>query len=614
MKQNLPLITVVTIFMFLLLIILNVTINLKSIGIKTAEQKAIDISLLVKHSLTSQMVTNTIEKREIFLEQIKDIKNIEKIWITRSENINKQFGNGLASENKKDRIDEKVLKEGKENILLNDNWVGKNTLRYTTPYKAESNGTINCMNCHIASEGEVLGTISIIINIDDIKNTGVSTVINISILSLIVARLFFLFFYFTFSPFINFFKDIKNVMKFAENGDYSKRVEPTNNENIKDVSIWINNLLNKIETSLKNIEQNMRVFMKYNDSDSNDILINVQNKSEELSNIYNFKKIIEKNMTVYDIYEKISDVLINYFKITDFSILEIDTEKKFTKTIIYIKDSESIDTNSIELQKYICKDEKNDLNTEIESTNYLSNCNKICEKRKKQFYICSPFNLNKHLTLLLNFQIDTKEEFERIKKLKFKIENFIEISKTEIINKKLLDELKLSTTTDGLTSLFNRKFLDDKIKIIEKEVTRVDISYGILMVDIDFFKEVNDKYGHDIGDKAIITMANTLIENTRDTDCVIRYGGEEFLVILWNCQKDNVKLVAEKIRESFNKKIIQRPNENFSKTTSIGCSYFSKDTLPFKDMIKRADIALYQAKNSGRNKSVFQEEFFEFEI
>lgn len=85
MKKNLPLISATTILIFLTLIVLNISINLKNTGVKTAQQKAIDISLLVKHSLTTQMVTDTIQKREIFLEQIKEIKNIEKIWITRSE-------------------------------------------------------------------------------------------------------------------------------------------------------------------------------------------------------------------------------------------------------------------------------------------------------------------------------------------------------------------------------------------------------------------------------------------------------------------------------------------------------------------------------------------------
>lgn len=607
MKQNLPLITVVTIFIFLVLIILNVSVNLKSIVIKTAEQKAIDISLLVKHSLTTQMITDTIKKREIFLEQIKEIKNIENIWITRRENVNKQFGYGLKNENNADWIDKNVLETGKEKTFLNDIWIGKNTLRYTIPYKAESSGKINCMNCHNAQEGEVLGAISIVLNIDDIKTNGVETVISISILSLFIVVFFRFFIYVTFSPYIKFFKNIKNVMKFAESGDYSKRVKKFHNENLNDVSLWINNLLNKIENSLKNIEQNMRVFMKFNNENENkDILLNVENKSGELSRIYNFKKIIEKDIYVYDIYEKIGVVLKTYFKITDFSIVEVDIEKKTTKTIISIVDNEVDDTFLCDTKSFICKSEKNGL--EIESTNYLNNCNKQCDKIKRKYYLCTPFNITKTLSLVLNFQTDDLDDYVRIKQLKFKIENYMEVAKTEIINKKLLEELKLSTKTDGLTSLYNRKFLEDKIKIIEKEVTRMDVEYGILMIDIDYFKDVNDKYGHDIGDKTIITMAQTLLENTRETDYVIRYGGEEFLIILWNCPKDNILIVAEKIRENFNKKVIIGHNIKFNKTASIGCSYFTKFTGDFKSMIKKADIALYQAKRSGRNQCVINKE------
>lgn len=601
MKKNLPLISATIILMFLVLILLSITINLKNIGIKTAQQKAIDISLLVKHSLTTQMVTDTISKREIFLEQIKEIKNIENIWITRSEILKKQFGEGFRSENNGDKIDKEVLLTGIEKNILHDSWVGKNTLRYTIPYKAESTGKINCMACHNAKEGDVLGSISVVLNIDDIKTNGVETVISVSILSFFIVFFLGIFIYFTFSPFIKSFKNIKNVMKFAEEGNYSKRVDFFDNEEVDDVSTWVNNLLNKIEKSLKTIESNMKTFMKYNmDNEQKDILLNVEQKSEELKLLYNFKKTIERDFNVIDIYNRIEDILLEYFKISDFSIIEFDNEKKINNVIIEHPIQQTDDNFR---KNFVCRAYKT--NNIVDSSDFIKICNQECRQIKNKLHLCIPYNITKKLSIILTLKADNEEEFNRIKSLKYKIENFIEISKTEIINKKLLEELKLSSKTDGLTNLYNRKFLDDKIKLIEKEVTRVDITYGILMIDIDYFKEVNDNYGHDIGDKTILTMAETLLENTRDTDYIIRYGGEEFLVILWNCDKNKVHSVAEKIREQFNKKkIIRKENEYFYKTTSIGYSYFSKDTENFREIIKYADIALYQAKHTGRNKSV----------
>ena len=125
------------------------------------------------------------------------------------------------------------------------------------------------------------------------------------------------------------------------------------------------------------------------------------------------------------------------------------------------------------------------------------------------------------------------------------------------------------------------------------------------MIDIDFFKKVNDTYGHDIGDKAIQIVAQTLNENTRNSDTIIRYGGEEFIVLLHNCDESSVVSVAEKIRTAFMKKNIPvTPTTTINKTLSIGACVFPKDSIDLKECIKNADIALYEAKNSGRNKTV----------
>jgi diguanylate cyclase (GGDEF)-like protein len=164
--------------------------------------------------------------------------------------------------------------------------------------------------------------------------------------------------------------------------------------------------------------------------------------------------------------------------------------------------------------------------------------------------------------------------------------------------------LETSARTDPLTGLFNRKYLEESIEQIVQQSKRTKISYGILMVDIDYFKMVNDTYGHDVGDEAIRVIANTLIENTRDSDIVIRYGGEEFVVLLYNCDAKYVVNVAQNIKEAFSKRKINAGSTNFSKTISIGASIFPNNAESFWQCIKYADIALYHAKETGRNKVV----------
>ncbi len=124
------------------------------------------------------------------------------------------------------------------------------------------------------------------------------------------------------------------------------------------------------------------------------------------------------------------------------------------------------------------------------------------------------------------------------------------------------------------------------------------------MVDIDHFKLVNDTYGHDVGDNAIKIVAETLVENTRESDIVIRFGGEEFIVLLYNCDEKSVESLALKIKEAFALKKIPAGTTTISKTMSIGTSLYPKDNTNIKDCIKYSDLALYEAKETGRDKVV----------
>lgn len=164
--------------------------------------------------------------------------------------------------------------------------------------------------------------------------------------------------------------------------------------------------------------------------------------------------------------------------------------------------------------------------------------------------------------------------------------------------------LELTARTDPLTGLYNRKYLEESVKTIVSQAKRTNTTYGILMADIDFFKMINDTYGHDIGDEAIKIISHTLVDNLRESDIVVRFGGEEFVALLYNCNENYVIEVAEKIRIAFSKKEIPAGATTFKKTISIGASIFPTHADNFWQCLKFADMALYHAKESGRNKSV----------
>jgi len=168
-----------------------------------------------------------------------------------------------------------------------------------------------------------------------------------------------------------------------------------------------------------------------------------------------------------------------------------------------------------------------------------------------------------------------------------------------------IEYLKNIVNTDFLTKIYNRKyFFEEGEKYFAK---KDDKSFCIAMLDIDNFKRVNDTYGHDVGDVVIKTIASILKEYTKGSDIVARFGGEEFAVILKNIEYDNAKMIFEKIRKAIeNKKIYIEDDKSINITVSIGITNTLEDSLA--KMLKTADDRLYIAKNSGKNKVVFEDE------
>jgi len=176
--------------------------------------------------------------------------------------------------------------------------------------------------------------------------------------------------------------------------------------------------------------------------------------------------------------------------------------------------------------------------------------------------------------------------------------------KRELELVQLQNQLKLLASTDSMTGLYNRrefmKISSDIFNIVQREKENL----SLVVIDIDKFKNINDTYGHNIGDKVIVQFASLLKKIQRESDIVCRFGGEEFVVLLPKTGIEEAQVVAEKIREETqNIEIIIDNNKTFYFTVSLGItSINNKVDLNIEMLINRADVALYEAKNSGRNK------------
>ncbi len=167
---------------------------------------------------------------------------------------------------------------------------------------------------------------------------------------------------------------------------------------------------------------------------------------------------------------------------------------------------------------------------------------------------------------------------------------------------KILDNL---ANIDGLTGLYNHRYFQN---VLDQEINRAvrhGSSMSILMVDIDFFKKVNDTYGHQVGDFILSEFSKIIQENIRQYDILARYGGEEFVVLLPETTIEDALVVAEKLRSIIEQTPFQDNREKYYITASFGlanCTPATEDNFSKNTFINQADQALYEAKEKGRNR------------
>lgn len=159
----------------------------------------------------------------------------------------------------------------------------------------------------------------------------------------------------------------------------------------------------------------------------------------------------------------------------------------------------------------------------------------------------------------------------------------------------------VTSSLDGLSGLLNRRSWYEKAQ----KIYALKDNLSFFMLDIDFFKKINDNYGHDTGDVVIKRVSDILLEQTREQDIIGRLGGEEFGVLLVNSQLDESINIAQRVRTTIEKEMISHNNHTINVTVSIGISIKNENLKDFKEFIKSADLNLYKAKESGRNKAIY---------
>jgi two-component system cell cycle response regulator len=185
--------------------------------------------------------------------------------------------------------------------------------------------------------------------------------------------------------------------------------------------------------------------------------------------------------------------------------------------------------------------------------------------------------------------------------------------RTQIRRQRYAVELRQSVTntlalavTDELTGLYNRRYFDRHLTLMLDKAREQDRDMAVMLIDMDFFKSVNDTHGHDIGDAVLKEFAVRLRRNIRGVDLACRFGGEEFVVLMPDTDYRHAQNVAERVRTSVAERGFEMgPGKPLAVTVSVGVALNESDADTPEMILKRADVALYRAKREGRNRVVF---------
>jgi len=184
----------------------------------------------------------------------------------------------------------------------------------------------------------------------------------------------------------------------------------------------------------------------------------------------------------------------------------------------------------------------------------------------------------------------------------FRHQELLARTKTHIELKRTKEKLLQMAITDELTGLVNRRYFMGRLLNEYERIKRYESIFTVMMIDLDFFKKINDTYGHQAGDTVLRKVSDTMKVSLRLSDIIGRIGGEEFAVILSETDIKDAMIIGERLRKKVEAMKIIHKEHTIQITISIGASQSSKDDLSIDDVLQRSDSALYFAKENGRNR------------
>ncbi|MHB8789453.1 MAG: diguanylate cyclase [Desulfobulbaceae bacterium] len=383
---------------------------------------------------------------------------------------------------------------------------------------------------------------------------------------------------------------------------YSKRIRDELNE-MRNVVNTMMHLWSDFLFKIENLLADADVLRSFAYQHKKLSLDNVSTFLEQMNKVANFGRDLQGARDEEEVYQQLAFVLEREFSIDYYLILGVNRRDNTIRVLLDNTSGEELCIKEVHINADYCRAKR------VGEVVYSYNNNMLCpyfniDHREYHRY-CIPMVMGGSVGVILSFMAPKKQLDVRKKQI-ILMRKYLDECAPILNSLRLLKLLKAQTLKDPLTQCYNRRFLEDYLNQYEPLAKRNKSEIGIFMLDLDYFKMVNDEHGHQAGDQILKEVVEIIRDQIRESDLLVRFGGEEFLVILLEVQdSSSSETIAEKIRQAVEKHHFKVSDGLIlNKTVSIGVANFPEDGDSISQVIKYADVALYQAKETGRNKVV----------
>lgn len=601
-KKSTILMSVATVVMVATLLI-SCTALFRYLTVISIEPSALIIAKLIRDDMLSAMKDGRTHEWSNVRQRLTSDNGIMDLQLYRAPAVSRQFGPGEFPDYKATEQELDAIKQRKPIYSMHGS--GKSSHFNTTiPFFAQSDTETNCLECHEVPLGTVLGAVTIEISLGEQSHTAMLSVVAIVGILMVIAIVTIISFRRALSPFEVTAKEIASVVNKSHTGDFSGRVTQNSNDEIGNIAKMLNQLLTLVECEVTGLSKKVANLLHYETPLGRNLLLSMTELVETLVDVSKFKQAIEEDESRAEVYCRLTRIISEQFNINQFSLYEIDIEKnRMLPVCIDGKPSDVCQycVPEITLRATACRAKRT--GHIVDSSNFPKVCSSFAAHNENSdtVHICIPVIQSGSVGNVLQMVIEREHAYLTEMYVPF-IAQYLREAAPVIESKRLMDTLRQSSLTDPMTGLHNRRFMEEFTQNLVAHAERNKTVFSVLMADLDYFKKVNDTYGHEAGDLVLKELAKVLQNTVRSSDLVIRYGGEEFVIILRDADAESADAVAEKLRAAVEELKVQLPGKTLSKTLSIGVATFLVDSDSFWQVVKYADVAMYKAKENGRNR------------